>query len=224
MAFVPVLVWFFFLGGGWLGAAVIVFSLAALTDYGDGFMARRRGQVSGLGILLDPVADKVLVTAVFFCFCCKGMLPWWFLGVILGRDILVTSVRGMWRAQPVAMAPSYLGKCKTVAQILFIYVLFAHVMMQDWLMQRGWYDTMIIVVKVIMYLVAAVTAYTGVDYLRRYWKLRRSGPSSPGGGQVVPEQLTPAQRTATDDQVTKVPPLARKGQVKPARRAKMAPR
>ncbi len=168
MVLVPVLMWMFFLGGPWILGAVLVFTIAALTDYGDGFFARRMGIVSGLGVLLDPIADKVLVTSVFFCFAYIGMLPWWFLALIIGRDLVITGVRLIWRGQAAAMGPSYLGKCKTVAQIILIYVLFACLVLQVWLVQEGWYNSMIIIAQVLMYLVAGVTAYTGVDYVRRY--------------------------------------------------------
>lgn len=223
MALVPVFVWLFMAGDAWFVSAIVVFTIAALTDYGDGFFARRSGQVSGLGILLDPIADKVLVTTTFFCFSYRGMLPWWFFGLILGRDLIITGVRWWWREQPASLAPSYLGKCKTVAQIVLIYVLFAWLLGERWLAQGG-QDVMMIIVQVIMYLVAGVTAYTGVDYLCRYWALKRRRTPSMGSGQVTSERVTPAHVTRDDDQAAMMPPPVIKGRVKPARRVKMARR
>ncbi len=166
---VPFLMWFFILGGWWLVGALVVFTVAAITDFCDGYVARYMGDCSGFGIILDPIADKVLVVGTFACFVWIGLVPWWFVGVMVGRDLVVTGTRWVWRRKPSDMGPSYLGKCKTVAQIVLIYVLFACLLLPQFLCGR---DGMLFTVNMMIYAVAGITIYTGIDYLFRYRMLR----------------------------------------------------
>jgi CDP-diacylglycerol--glycerol-3-phosphate 3-phosphatidyltransferase len=168
IALSPFFMWFFLLGGQWLVLAAVVFTIAALTDFYDGFFARRMGAVSTIGILLDPIADKVLVMAAFLCFSYEGLLPWWFFIVILGRDVVITVIRWIWHEQKTIITPSYLGKCKTVAQIILIYVLFAYLILHQWLIRVGWCNILLDIIYVIMYIVALVTAYTGISYINKW--------------------------------------------------------
>jgi CDP-diacylglycerol--glycerol-3-phosphate 3-phosphatidyltransferase len=104
-----------------LGAAI--FGLASLTDWLDGFLARRRGQVTGLGQWMDPLADKLLVTAALISLVQLGLAPAWMVAVILGREFAVTVLRSVVHARGHALPASPIGKIKMAAQVVAILVL-----------------------------------------------------------------------------------------------------
>src|SRR6186997_2230231 len=104
-----------------LGAAI--FGIASLTDWLDGFLARRRGQVTGLGQWMDPLADKLLVTAALISLVQLGLAPAWMVAVILGREFAVTVLRSVVHARGHALPASRIGKVKLVAQVAAILLL-----------------------------------------------------------------------------------------------------
>ncbi|MCY4123366.1 MAG: CDP-diacylglycerol--glycerol-3-phosphate 3-phosphatidyltransferase, partial [Acidobacteria bacterium] len=93
-----------------LGAAI--FGIAALTDWLDGYLARRRRQVTQLGQLMDPLADKLLITAALVSLVQMGMAPAWMVAVILGRELAITVLRSLTYARGVTIPASHLGKVK----------------------------------------------------------------------------------------------------------------
>lgn len=99
-------------------AAFIVFVLAALTDYLDGWVARRRGEVSPLGVFMDLTADKVLVGGVLVAMVEVGLLPTWMVATILVRELVVAGVRQMAASENIVIAARPLGKAKTAATLL----------------------------------------------------------------------------------------------------------
>jgi CDP-diacylglycerol--glycerol-3-phosphate 3-phosphatidyltransferase len=105
-----------------LGAvvAVVVFVLAALTDTLDGYMARTRGEVTVLGQILDPLADKLLVSAALISLVSLGSLSAWVAFIIIGREFAVTGLRMAAASRHVFIPASGWGKTKTVFQILAI--------------------------------------------------------------------------------------------------------
>jgi CDP-diacylglycerol--glycerol-3-phosphate 3-phosphatidyltransferase len=104
-----------------LGAAI--FGLASLTDWLDGFLARRRGQVTGIGQWMDPLADKLLVTAALISLVQLDRAPAWMVAVILGRELSVTVLRSMIHARGQSLPASPLGKIKMAAQVTAILLL-----------------------------------------------------------------------------------------------------
>lgn len=108
------------------GAALLVFIVASLTDYFDGLIARKRGQVTNFGKFLDPLADKALTTAAFIGFVhmlSSQSLPW-VLFIVLIREFAVMSVRLLAAKDGVVVAASFMGKLKTVMQMVaIIYML-----------------------------------------------------------------------------------------------------
>lgn len=103
--------------------AVGVFLTAAATDLLDGYLARRRRQVTTVGILLDPVADKLLTSAAFISLVELNLVPAWMVAIIVGREFAVTGLRGIASAKGFVMAASELGKTKMVAQVVAITVI-----------------------------------------------------------------------------------------------------
>ncbi|MEW5910386.1 MAG: CDP-diacylglycerol--glycerol-3-phosphate 3-phosphatidyltransferase, partial [Thermodesulfobacteriota bacterium] len=100
--------------------AAILFSMAAITDYLDGFYARRTGMISNLGKIMDPVADKLLVSSAFIMLSSHGWVPAWMVCIIIGREISVTGLRSIIAEQGADVSASNLGKYKTGFQIAAI--------------------------------------------------------------------------------------------------------
>ncbi len=103
--------------------AVSIFLVAALTDYLDGFIARRRNQVTKLGVLLDPIADKLLVSAAFISLVELGLAPAWMVVIIIGREFAVSGLRSVASSFGVTIPASIWGKYKTLSQIVAITLL-----------------------------------------------------------------------------------------------------
>ena len=106
--------------------AALFFSAAAITDYLDGFLARKRGQVTTLGKVMDPVADKLLVSSAFIMLTSLGWLPAWMVCVIIGRELAVTGLRNIIAEKGEDLSASNLGKYKTGFQIAAIIPLMIH--------------------------------------------------------------------------------------------------
>ena len=103
--------------------AVGVFLLAAATDLFDGYLARKRGQITTLGILLDPIADKLLVSSALISLVELRLIPAWMVVIIVGREFAVTGLRGIASAEGFALEASELGKTKMVFQVVAISVI-----------------------------------------------------------------------------------------------------
>lgn len=97
--------------------AALVFALAAFTDSLDGYLARRWKQVTKLGIILDPIADKLLITAALISLVQLARVPAWIAIVILGREFAVTGLRAYKAEEGIVIPASFLGKMKTLTQV-----------------------------------------------------------------------------------------------------------
>ncbi len=106
--------------------AALLFSAAAITDYLDGFYARKRGLVSTLGKVMDPIADKLLVSSAFIMLTSLGWIPAWIVCVIIGRELAVTGLRNIIAEKGEDISASNLGKYKTGFQIAAIIPLMFH--------------------------------------------------------------------------------------------------
>jgi CDP-diacylglycerol---glycerol-3-phosphate 3-phosphatidyltransferase len=100
-----------------------IFVLSATTDLLDGYFARRREQITKLGIVLDPIADKILTSAAFICLVELRLVPAWMVVVIVGREFAVSGLRGIASVEGFTIEPSQLGKTKMVLQVLAITAL-----------------------------------------------------------------------------------------------------
>ncbi len=110
----------------WTFVAAILFSVAAITDYLDGFYARRLGMVSTLGKVMDPVADKLLVSSAFIMLASLNWVPAWMVCIIIGRELAVTGLRNIIAGKGEDVSASKLGKYKTGFQIAAIIPLIIH--------------------------------------------------------------------------------------------------
>lgn len=103
--------------------AVVVFLLTATTDLLDGYLARKRGQVTSLGILLDPIADKLLTSAAFISLVYLHLISAWMAVIIIGREFAVSGLRAIASAEGFSLEVSELGKTKMVFQVVAITVI-----------------------------------------------------------------------------------------------------
>ena len=140
-----------------VGAAI--FGLASLTDFLDGYLARRRKQITTLGQLMDPFADKLLITAALISLVQLDLVPAWMAAWIIGREFAVTILRGIAHGKGIVIAASPLGKVKMVAEVVAILAL---ILGQDHLQQ-------FYVIGIVALWIALVTAtVSGVAYYRRF--------------------------------------------------------
>jgi len=101
--------------------AACIFLLAAITDTLDGYIARSRNQITKLGKLIDPLADKILVTAAFVCLVQMGKLSAWIVVLILAREFTISILRAVAASEGIVIAASWWGKAKTLTQMIAIF-------------------------------------------------------------------------------------------------------
>ena len=140
-----------------VGAAI--FGIASLTDVLDGYLARRRKQITTLGQLMDPLADKLLITAALVSLVQMDLAPAWMVAVILGREFAVTVLRSIAHGKGVIIPASPLGKFKMLSEVIAILAL---ILGQEDL--QPFY-----VIGIVALWVAMLTAtISGIDYYRRF--------------------------------------------------------
>jgi CDP-diacylglycerol--glycerol-3-phosphate 3-phosphatidyltransferase len=145
--------------------AAILFAAAAVTDWLDGLIARRRGQVTTLGKLLDPVADKVLVSAALISLVQVGTVEAWIVVVMIGREFAVTGLRSVSAAQGVVIEASDLAKYKTVAQYLAITLLIL-----EKNVPLGIEAEYVYLSRGMLWAALTLTVFSGVDYFVRFYR------------------------------------------------------
>lgn len=148
-----------------VGAAI--FGIASLTDWLDGFLARRRGQVTSLGQFIDPFADKLLTIAAFISLVQMDLAPAWMVAIIIGREFAVTALRALAHARGVPVPASPLGKIKMVAQVVAILAL---ILGQDHV--QGF----VLIGQVALWVVVVTALASAADYFRRFGSLLGARP------------------------------------------------
>jgi cardiolipin synthase (CMP-forming) len=143
----------------WTGeyrTALVWFSIASFTDVLDGFLARRLRVTSKIGALLDPVADKVLLSGSFLTLGLKGVIPFWLMAIVLGRDLLILGFAIVALARKIRreFPPSVWGKASTAAQIACVLFVVGHEAA----------ITPLIVATLLGWIAAALTIWSGIDY------------------------------------------------------------
>lgn len=142
-----------FLGswGKWI--ALAIFIVASLTDFLDGYLARKYNLVTNFGKFMDPLADKLLVCSAMICLIEKGAIPSWIVTIIIAREFIISGFRLIASDNGVVIAASYWGKFKTVFQMIMICLMIADI------------AQIAIVTTVVMYIALALTVISLVDYL-----------------------------------------------------------
>jgi len=158
--------------GGWLFwlLAGLAFGAAAITDALDGNIARKRGLVTDFGKLMDPVADKLLVTAALVCFVGFGLCSEWVLIIVLAREFLITSIRMVAVTKGTVIAANNWGKAKTVIQIVAIVTVITCQFVLSLLSAIGIEPGVVITTaadllsQITLWLAALITLISGVIY------------------------------------------------------------
>ena len=157
---VPLLVvvlWTEFEGKELVGAAI--FSVAALTDWLDGFLARRQKQVTTFGQLMDPLADKLLITAALISLVQMELAPAWMVAIILGRELGVTVLRSLAWSRGVTIPASPLGKVKMMSQVIAILLL---------ILGREHLREFFVLGQIALWVVVATALASALEYYRRF--------------------------------------------------------
>lgn len=142
--------------------AAVIFVAASLTDWLDGLLARRRNQVTTLGKLLDPVADKLLVAAALVALVQIETVPAWMVFVIVGRELAVTGLRAVSASVGVIVSASQLGKYKTVTQYVAITLLILEKGVPPESVPFHW------LAYAALWIALAFTVVSGIDYFVRF--------------------------------------------------------
>lgn len=160
----------------WAG---VVFLIAALSDWYDGYMARQLNQVTPLGAFLDPLADKLLTSAALVAFSTIGLIPLWMTMLVIGRDVYLTLFRIMGDAVSQPVKTSYSAKVKTALQMSFIgYVLVALILAEGTIGQSlVAFGSLLTDTSVLYWLMSSLTAltlWTAVQYTYENWSVCRA--------------------------------------------------
>jgi CDP-diacylglycerol--glycerol-3-phosphate 3-phosphatidyltransferase len=140
-----------------VGAAI--FAIASITDWLDGFLARRRKQITPLGQVIDPLADKLLTSAALISLVQMELASAWMVAIIIGRDFAVTALRSIAYARGVVVPASPLGKSKLVAQVIAILAL---------ILGRDHLQGFVVIGEVALWVAVAAALVSAFDYFRRF--------------------------------------------------------
>lgn len=152
--------------------ASALFIAASITDGIDGFLARRRGQITTMGILLDPLADKLLIAAAFITLVQFNprLVPAWIAVVIIGREFLVSGLRGIAASEGFTIEASDLGKLKMFVQIVSVVAVILDHRWQEWPIGRGYVFSIHWIAYAAIWFMVAVSLISAGDYFLAFWR------------------------------------------------------
>jgi CDP-diacylglycerol--glycerol-3-phosphate 3-phosphatidyltransferase len=175
---IPLLLWILSTHFLWRGAhgeqeivASVLFILASITDGLDGYLARKRKQITTLGMLLDPIADKIMVTSALVALVAYNpqVVKVWIAVVIIGREFLISGLRSIASSEGFTIQASDLGKLKTVVQIVSVV---SAILAHHW--DQWQFGVLIIPIKWIaiaaIYFTVLVSSISAIDYFAGFWK------------------------------------------------------
>ena len=136
-----------------------IFGIASLTDFLDGYLARRRKQVTWIGQMMDPIADKLLTSAAFISLVQLGDVDAWMAALIIGREIAITGLRSLAHARGLTLPASRLGKMKMASQVTAILLLILGRGPLPWAAPLG---------RIALWIVVAAAGVSAVDYYLRF--------------------------------------------------------
>jgi CDP-diacylglycerol--glycerol-3-phosphate 3-phosphatidyltransferase len=149
--------------------AALVFGLASISDLLDGFLARRQQLVTNFGKFLDPLADKLVVSAALIMLIPLGRAPAWMVVVIVGRELAITGLRSMAVSEGKVISADELGKKKMVFQIVAILGLLLH--------YQYFGINFHAIGMFFLWLAVALTLWSGFNYFRRFWHVLEENQS-----------------------------------------------
>lgn len=146
--------------GKWLDyIALAVFIIASLTDMLDGMIARKYNLITNFGKFMDPLADKLLVCSAMICLLDLGRIPAWVVIVIIAREFIISGFRLVASDKGVVIAAGYIGKAKTVFQMIMIMLMILDI------------EQIQLFTDIVMYIAVALTIISLVDYIGRNYKV-----------------------------------------------------
>ncbi len=148
-----------------------VFIAAAMTDGIDGYLARKRGQITTMGILLDPVADKLLIAAAFVTLVefNPALVPAWIAVIVIGREFLVSGLRSIAASEGFTIEASELGKFKMVVQIVSVVAVILDHRWNVWPMYGNFIFPVHWIAFTAIWFVVGVSLISGIDYFVAFW-------------------------------------------------------
>ena len=155
--------------------SLIIFSLAALSDFFDGLVAKRKNIITDFGKLMDPIADKILVLSAFAAFLQLQLIGLWMFMIIISREILITSLRLFALNKGKVLSATRAGKHKTLSQMLVIFfilgfIVFKEIMLTFFTWNPNWDAFFKNSINILMFLTVGLTLYSGLSYL---WENRK---------------------------------------------------
>ena len=174
----PLFLYFFLSEEIWMKqVSIAIYIIAALSDWYDGWLARKFNYITSWGKFWDPLADKILTSFAFISFALVDLIPFWMVLIIVGRDILVTLLRVYADAKNFMFSTSYYAKWKTMLQMIFLYYLLIFYVAKCTPEIYNQYESVIkmLLDKNLIYSVALfvtlITLHSGYRYLRRNWSI-----------------------------------------------------
>lgn len=149
--------------------AAIIFVFASFTDFLDGYLARKRNEITNFGKFADPIADKVLVISAYLCLVEAQIVPSWAVIIVLAREFIVSALRMAAASQNCVIAADKFGKLKTVVQMISttLLILGAH----SFMLESG---VLAVVSMVLFYISVVLAAFSGISYVVKYKNLLKN--------------------------------------------------
>lgn len=145
--------------------AFAIFILACITDYYDGFIARKNGQITDFGKLMDPIADKILVLGAFLAFVEMRLIPAWMVIIIIARELFITGIRILALSKKKVLAAETGGKHKTVSQMVAVFSILAFLIIRDSGFGAGYIKYFYSGISAIMLFAVLMTIISGISYI-----------------------------------------------------------
>jgi len=174
----PVFLFFFLSDVVWMKqVSVAIYIVAALSDWYDGWLARKFNYITSWGKFWDPLADKILTSAAFIGFAVVDLIPWWMVIIIVGRDVLITLLRVFADMKSYAFTTSYYAKWKTMLQMIFLYyllILYVAKFTPEINLHYGELISAMLNEQLVFFvalIITLVTFHSGLLYITRNWKI-----------------------------------------------------
>ena len=174
----PIFLFFFLSDVIWMKqVSVLIYIIAALSDWYDGWLARKFNYITSWGKFWDPLADKILTSMAFIGFAIVQLIPWWMVIIIVGRDVLITLLRVFADMKNLAFTTSYYAKWKTLLQMVFLYYLLilyvAQFTPEIYQNYAGLISSLLDkqLIFFIALVITAITFHSGIHYVNRNWNI-----------------------------------------------------
>jgi len=174
----PVFLYFFLSDPTWMKqVSITIYIIAALSDWYDGWLARKFNYITSWGKFWDPLADKILTSAAFIGFAIVDLIPWWMVIIIVGRDVIITLLRVYADMKSYSFTTSYYAKWKTMLQMIFLYyllILYVAQFTPEINSKFGGLISTLLNEQLIFFialLITVITFHSGLLYIIRNWKI-----------------------------------------------------